>query len=122
MSSGNDNNDNLGRVLKFSHPWVPNPNTPRCHVHPLLICKYIANLVGGLGDTLGKTVGGLGDTVGSTVGGLGQTVGGATQGLGKTVGGATEGLGNTTRGVGQSTGDILSSINGDRSGANAERK
>lgn len=58
-------------------------------------------LLGGLGDTLGKTVGGLTNTVGDTVGGLGNTVDGATSGVGSTVSGATEGLGNTTKGAGQ---------------------
>ncbi|KAJ5558022.1 hypothetical protein N7535_009513 [Penicillium sp. DV-2018c] len=59
-------------------------------------------LLGGLGDTVGKTVGGVTNTLGSTVSGLGSTVGDATSGLGQTVSGATEGLGNTTKNVGQS--------------------
>lgn len=49
----------------------------------------------------GGLLGGVGDTLGKTVGGLGNTVGGATSGLGNTVSGATEGLGNTTKGAGQ---------------------
>lgn len=69
-------------------------------------------LLGGLGDTVGKTVGGLTNTVGGTVSGLGNTVGGATEGLGKTVSGATEGLGNTAKDVGQGVSNGFQSVGG----------
>lgn len=74
----------------------------------------IAGLLGGLGDTLGKTVGGVTNTVGSTVGGLGSTVGDATSGLGQTVSGATEGVGNTTKGAGQGVQNGVSSLGGQK--------
>lgn len=68
----------------------------------------LGNLVGGLGDTVGKTVGGVTNTVGGLVGGLGKTVGDTAGGLGNTVSGATEGLGNTTSNTGKSVGDTVS--------------
>lgn len=71
-------------------------------------------LLGGLGDTVGKTVGGVTNTVGDTVGGLGNTVGGATGGLGQTVSGATEGLGNTTKSTGQGIQDGVQSVGGQK--------
>jgi hypothetical protein len=68
----------------------------------------LGNLVGGLGDTVGKTVGGVTNTVGGLVGGVGKTVGDTAGGLGNTVSGASEGLGNTTSSTGKSVGDTVS--------------
>ncbi|CEJ60708.1 hypothetical protein PMG11_09271 [Penicillium brasilianum] len=60
-----------------------------------------ASVMGGLGETVGKTFQGSTRTFGNVVSGLGATISGATEGVGQTVTGAAEGLGTTASGLGQ---------------------
>lgn len=107
------------------------PKSPRClkrtrtkpvRPSPLLKIQIVTDilrssgggLLGGLGDTVGKTVGGVTNTLGDTVGGLGNTVGGATSGIGQTVSGATEGLGNTAKSTGQGVQGGVQSVGGQK--------